>query len=166
MVLHSQHKSRVGKLSSPPQPQTWDTYYPPTSNSYAMEQTPAEPYLTASVHASQTELDMSDIQPFSLELTVTLHASKPVTLYTANTFLSPFTALRQRGIGFVHMGRDSVPEPRSTVHVDRCGGSDRPWSPRDSLTLEPGISSLVNVPFNSRAHQQLQKADALTCACG
>lgn len=116
-----------------------------------MEQTLKRPYLTAVLRAPEPELDLSGSQPFSLELVVTLHASEPVLLYTADTFLSPLAALRQGGIDFVRKGSDSKPEPRSTIDVNRGHGPDRPWLPTSFLTLQPETPTLIHVPFYSRS---------------
>ena len=116
-----------------------------------MEQTPKNPYLTAVLRAPEPELDLSGSRPFSLELVVTLHASKPVLLYTADTFLSPPVALRQGGIDFVREGSDSKPEPRNTIHVNRGHGPDRPWLPNSFLTLEPEKPTPIQIPFGSQS---------------
>jgi hypothetical protein len=116
-----------------------------------MDQTLGSPYLTAVLRAPVPELDLSGSQPFSLELVVTLYASKPILLYTADTFLSPPAALRQGGIIFVRQQSDSKPEPRSTIDVNRGHGPDRPWSPNNLLTLEPETPARIQIPFNSRS---------------
>jgi hypothetical protein len=101
-----------------------------------MDHSSIYPYLTAAFHASDAELDLSGLQTFRLELVVTLHASKPVILYVAETFLSPSVALLQGGIVFVRQGEDPRPKPRSTIDTNRGNGTDRPWVPRDSLPLK------------------------------
>jgi hypothetical protein len=116
-----------------------------------MDQTRKSPYLTAVLHAPVQELDLSSSRPFSLELVVTLHASNPILLYTADTFLSPPAALRQGGISFVRKHGDSNLEPRSTVHVNRGHGPYRPWLPNSLLTLEPHTPTQIQIPFNSRS---------------
>jgi hypothetical protein len=116
-----------------------------------MDQTLKSPYLTAVLRAPVLELDLSGSRPFSLELVVSLHASKPILLYTADTFLSPPAALRQGGIIFVRQQSDSKPEPRSTIDVNRGHGPDRPWSPNNLLTLEPETPTRIQIPFNSRS---------------
>lgn len=116
-----------------------------------MEHTPKTPYLTASLRAPELELDLSGSRPFSLELVVTLHASEPILVYTADTFLSSQAALRQGGIDFVRKGSDSKLEPRSTIDVNRGHGPDRPWLPNSFLTLQPETLTLIHVPFYSRS---------------
>jgi hypothetical protein len=116
-----------------------------------MNQTLKSPHLTAVLHAPVPELDLSGSRPFSLELVVTLHAPKPILLYTADTFLSPPAALRQGGIIFARQQSDSKPEPRSTIDVNRGHGPDRPWLPNNLLTLEPETPTRIQIPFNSRS---------------
>lgn len=114
-----------------------------------MEPSPTHPYLTATLCASNAELDLSGSQPFNLELVITLHASKPVILYTADTFLSPQAALRQGGIDFTRQG-EPTPEPRSTIHVNRGNNLDRPWTPHTFLALKPRTPTRINILFGPR----------------
>ncbi|KAF2845728.1 hypothetical protein T440DRAFT_558664 [Plenodomus tracheiphilus IPT5] len=114
-----------------------------------MDQTPKSPYITAVLRAPEPELDLSGSRPFSPELVVTLHAPKPILLYAADTFLSPPVALCQGGIEFLRKGSDLKPDPRSTIHVNRGHGPDRPWLPNSFLTLEPEKPTLIQIPFGS-----------------
>jgi hypothetical protein len=113
-----------------------------------MNQTPKSPYLTAALHASDTELDMSGSRPFSLELVVTLHALEPIILYTDDTFLMPRTALHQGGIDFFRIGSDEGPVGRSTIYVNKGNGPYRSWS--SLLTLQPETPTVIHIPFNSQ----------------
>ncbi|KAF3047304.1 hypothetical protein E8E11_008789 [Didymella keratinophila] len=129
-----------------------------------MTDPPSTPYLTASLNASSSDLDLSGATPFSLSLTVTLHAPRPILLYTADTFLCPSAALRSGSIDFFRVTTaeklpaplpDSlgpVPLPRSTLHVCGYGGPERPWVPREFLRLDPGVLRVINIPFGSRSH--------------
>ncbi|KAH9865336.1 hypothetical protein J1614_008919 [Plenodomus biglobosus] len=85
-----------------------------------------------------------------LALVVKLHATKPILLYTANTFLSPAAALRQGGIQFVRQGGDSKPELRGTIDVNKGNGPDRPWATDEFLVVEPESPTIIRISFGSQ----------------
>ena len=111
-----------------------------------------QPYLTATLESSQGELDLSGVQSFSMDIVVTLHAPRAVTLYTADTLLSPSVTLRQGGIEFVH---DGQLEPRNTIDVNHGHGPHRPWT--GLLRLKPDLPTVISVPFGSPQRQQLSE---------
>lgn len=115
-----------------------------------MVQAPKNPYLTAVLHAPVPELDLSSSRSFRLELIVTLHASNPIPLYTADTSLSSQAVLRQGGIVLVRKNGGLTPEARSTVDVNTGHGPDRPWVLNSILILEPETLTWIQISFNSR----------------
>lgn len=54
-------------------------------------------------------------------------------------------------------GSDSKREPRSTIHVNRGNGPDRPWLPNNFLTLQPETPTLIHIPFSSRSPSTASK---------
>jgi hypothetical protein len=107
----------------------------------------SEPYLTATLSAPQTELDLSGTIPFSLRITATLHAPSPILCYVADTFLYPQTALRASGIGFTKLGDHPQAIQRSSVHINTGNSTTRPWDPAHFLLLQPLEPVSINIPF-------------------
>ncbi|KAF2995094.1 hypothetical protein E8E13_003609 [Curvularia kusanoi] len=111
-----------------------------------MECVTTKPYITAALRTPVSELDLSGSQPFSLESIVTLHASRPIVIYTWGTYLSPVAALHAGGIDFICEGSD-IPEPRSIIFITPPG---RSWSPGYFISLEPEMPTLIRIPFGSQ----------------
>lgn len=114
-----------------------------------MDQSVIGPHLTAELCAPDMELDLSATKPFNLKILVTLHAPKPVFVFTVNIFLSSPAALHCVGIDFLRQGGDGTPEPRSTIDVNRGYEPDRSWNANDFLVLEPETPLPIDDPFNS-----------------
>ena len=112
-------------------------------------------YIEVSIRAIPEQLDMSGLQPFSLQLHVTLrHAPKPILLYKENTILQYSTAIHEGGIDFLpcedRKTEDSKPVGRATINILRISG---PWRPPDKsclLFLEPDTPKVIDIPFHDR----------------
>jgi hypothetical protein len=115
----------------------------------AMNHSTSAPYLTATLSVPQTELDLSSTTPFSLTITVTLHASSPILCYIADTFLHPQTALRKPGICFTKLDCHRQGVQRSTVHINTGNSTTRPWDPTHFLLLQPEEPVCIDIPFGS-----------------
>lgn len=115
------------------------------------EASASQPYLTATLTAPQTELDLSGTTPFSLRITATLHAQNPILCYVADTFLYPQTALRAPGIDFTKLDSQSQPQAiqRSSGHINTGNSTTRPWDPAHFLLLQPLESVVIEIPFSS-----------------
>lgn len=123
------------------------------SSNYKMQEKNAEDtYIEVSIRAIPEQLDLSGLQPFSLQLHVTLrHASKPILLYKQDTIFELSTALHEGGIEFYPCGdvnnEDSKPVGRGTIHICVFGGASRPYYEGYLLFLEPDTPKVINLPF-------------------
>lgn len=109
---------------------------------------PRGPYVTAQIHTPNPTLDLSGSPPFRLILTLTLHASRPILIYTHDTFLDPRTALHQGGISFSNLQSGTTVD-MPTFHVNCGPGPYRPRDKRRFKRLEPGRERRVEIPFGS-----------------
>ncbi|KAH0274758.1 hypothetical protein KCU91_g5048, partial [Aureobasidium melanogenum] len=123
-----------------------------------MQSARAEPYITAVLTGSQTELDLSGDQPFNLSITLTLHANAPVICYAGddNAFFRLPHALHNVGIVFTDQ---RTHEQIGTSQVACTGFMDEPGPGRilDStsrLFLQPNTPVVFEIPFNGTRHKQ------------
>jgi hypothetical protein len=107
------------------------------------------PYLTATLTSPHTTLDFSSKQPFTLLITITLHASAPVVAYTElyDTFFLPRSALTDVGIIFTsHKTQKQI----RTCHIDSAAppGYARKLTDKTRLLLFPERSEVFEIPID------------------
>lgn len=109
-------------------------------------------------------LDLSGLQPFSLQLHVTLrHAPQPILLYKQDTILQHSTALHEGGIDFLPCrdsnNKDSKPVGRASIHICRIGGPARPYNQDYLLFMEPDTPTVIDLPFNDLEFNAFRSRD-------
>ncbi|KAF2155496.1 hypothetical protein K461DRAFT_74668 [Myriangium duriaei CBS 260.36] len=111
-----------------------------------------EPYLSAALRAPQSELDLSGNTAFRLEIVLQVRASEPIVLYTKDTYLSLYKIFEKTGIEFSLDETGSEPVPRR--ETIRNSPPNRTWhDPEYFLTLSPGTSHVIQVPFGWNGRQ-------------
>ncbi|KAH0287047.1 hypothetical protein M436DRAFT_80120 [Aureobasidium namibiae CBS 147.97] len=120
----------------------------------------SDPYITAVLTSSHSILDLSGKQPFTLLITLTLHASAPILCYTSphSTFFLPRNALTDMGIIFRnHHTKDEI----KTCHIDSCKtpGFARRLDSKTKLVLIPEEPVVYEVPFTINSDKQRDAED-------
>lgn len=118
------------------------------------------PYITATLASANSTLDLSGKQPFTLSITLTLHASAPILSYTDlhSTFFLPRNALTSLGIMFRnHHTKEEV----KTVHIDSCRtpGFARRLTEISRLYLDPEKPVVFEVPFTINSEKESEEGD-------
>ncbi|KAG9663060.1 hypothetical protein KCU64_g1563, partial [Aureobasidium melanogenum] len=124
-----------------------------------MQSAGSEPYITAVLTGAQTELDLSGNNPFSLTISLTLHAKAPIICYIGedNTFFLPQLALHAVGIIFQDVQTE---QQISSSHLDICrvtdfqSGPARPLNEHTRLYMHPGKPVIFDIPFSSPRKKQ------------
>ncbi|KAK5999722.1 hypothetical protein QM012_005128 [Aureobasidium pullulans] len=117
-----------------------------------------KPHITAVLTNPQTELDLSGNKPFSLTITLTLHAKAPILCYIGedDTFFLPHLALHDVGIIFADL---HTKQQISSSHLDICritvfgSGPSRPLDEHSRLYMQPRRPLIFEVPFTGHKNK-------------
>ncbi|KAH0366131.1 hypothetical protein KCU65_g5557, partial [Aureobasidium melanogenum] len=116
-----------------------------------MQPTSSEPYITAVLTGTQTELDLSGQQPFNLSISLTLHAKAPIICYIdpEDTFFIRRNALHQVGIRFRDQRTNIIQQrtERACTGFMKSPNLERPLAEWSRLYLSPGKPVLFEVAF-------------------
>jgi hypothetical protein len=120
-----------------------------------MKMQSSEPYITAILNCTNLTLDLSGKQPFTVSITLTLHASAPILAYISphDTFFLPRNALTDFGIVFRNL--ETKEEVRS-CHIDSCRrpGFARVLDEKSRLVLRPEVPVVFEVPFTINSDKE------------
>ncbi|KAG9949361.1 hypothetical protein KCU85_g4338, partial [Aureobasidium melanogenum] len=123
-----------------------------------MHSSRSPPYIIAVLSGAQTELDLSGDRPFSLSITLTLHAEAPIFCYIGddNAFFRLPHALHDVGIEFTDQ---RTHKQIGTSQVACTGFMDEPGPGRildssSGLFLQPKSPVVFDIPFNGTRYKQ------------
>jgi hypothetical protein len=127
----------------------------PLRTTITMQSTDSKPYITAILSSTNPTLDLSGKQPFTLSITLTLHASAPILAYISphDTFFLPRNALTDIGICFTnHHTKQHI----QSCHIDSCRrpGFARRMTEKSRLVLQPEVPGVFEVPFTINSEKE------------